>query len=126
MFAPAIWLIHQVATGQFCPVLLGGMTYWSSGVWATVLLLLALAITPALTPLRWGRLIVVQRMIGVTAVGLHHRPHLLPLPLLIRRRHADPVVNLADRLAPHLCINPVRQPIKPLVQRRSEGNAIGN
>src|SRR6516225_1911639 len=118
MFAPAIWLIHQVATGQFGPVPLGGMTYWS-GVWATVFLLLALAITPALTPLRWGRLIVVQRMIGVTAVGLHHRPHLLPLPLLIRRRHADPVVNLADRLAPHLCINPVRQPIKPLVQRRS-------
>jgi sulfoxide reductase heme-binding subunit YedZ len=31
-------------------------------------LLLALAITPALTLLRWGRLIIVRRMIGVTAL----------------------------------------------------------
>jgi methionine sulfoxide reductase heme-binding subunit len=68
MFAPAIWLIHQVATGQFGPVPLGGMTYWS-GVWATTLLLLALAITPALTILRWGRLVVVRRMIGVSALA---------------------------------------------------------
>jgi methionine sulfoxide reductase heme-binding subunit len=68
MFAPAIWLIHQVATGQFGPVPLGGMTYWS-GVWATALLLLALAVTPALTILRWGRLVIVRRMIGVTALA---------------------------------------------------------
>jgi methionine sulfoxide reductase heme-binding subunit len=68
MFAPAIWLIHQVATGQFGPVPLGGMTYWS-GVWATALLLLALTITPALTISRWGRLIIVRRMIGVTALA---------------------------------------------------------
>jgi sulfoxide reductase heme-binding subunit YedZ len=68
MFAPAIWLIDQVATGQFGPVPLGGMTYWS-GVWATALLLLALAITPALTLLRWGRLVIVRRMIGVSALA---------------------------------------------------------
>ena len=68
MFAPAIWLIHQVAAGEFGPVPLGGMTYWS-GVWATALLLLALAITPALTLLRWGRLVIVRRMIGVTALA---------------------------------------------------------
>jgi methionine sulfoxide reductase heme-binding subunit len=68
MFAPAIWIIHQVATGQFGPVPLGGMTYWS-GVWATALLLLALAITPAATIFGWGRLIIVRRMIGVTALA---------------------------------------------------------
>jgi sulfoxide reductase heme-binding subunit YedZ len=68
MFAPALWLIHQVATGQFGPVPLGGMTYWS-GVWATTLLLLALAITPAATIFRWGRLVIVRRMIGVTALA---------------------------------------------------------
>ena len=34
MFVPAIWLIHQVATEQFGPVPLGGMTYWS-GLFAT-------------------------------------------------------------------------------------------
>jgi methionine sulfoxide reductase heme-binding subunit len=68
MFAPAIWIVHQVAAGEFGPVPLGGMTYWS-GVWATTLLLLALAITPALNILRWGRLVIVRRMIGVTALA---------------------------------------------------------
>jgi methionine sulfoxide reductase heme-binding subunit len=68
MFAPAAWLIAQVATGQFGPVPLGGMTYWS-GLWATALLLLALAITPAVTILRWGELMLVRRMIGVTALA---------------------------------------------------------
>jgi sulfoxide reductase heme-binding subunit YedZ len=67
MFAPAIWLIDQLLTGEFGPVPLGGLTYWS-GLWATALLLLALAITPAVTILRFGRLIIVRRMIGVTAL----------------------------------------------------------
>ena len=68
MFAPGIWLIWQVATEQFGPVPLGGMTYWS-GLWATALLMLALAITPAMTILRWPRLLIVRRMIGVTALA---------------------------------------------------------
>jgi methionine sulfoxide reductase heme-binding subunit len=65
---PAIWLLYQVATEQFGPAPLGGMTYWS-GVWATALLLLALAITPASTIFRWRQLIIVRRMIGVTALA---------------------------------------------------------
>ena len=68
MFVPAISLVHDVAAGEFGPVPLGGMTYWS-GVWATAFLLLALAITPAVTIFRWRRLIVVRRMIGVTALA---------------------------------------------------------
>jgi methionine sulfoxide reductase heme-binding subunit len=68
MFVPAIWLIYQVGAEQFGPVPLGGMTYWS-GLWATAILLLALAVTPALTILRWGGLIIVRRMIGVTALA---------------------------------------------------------
>ena len=68
MFAPGIWLAYQVAAGEFGPVPLGGMTYWS-GVWATALLLLALAITPALTITQWGQLIIVRRMIGVAALA---------------------------------------------------------
>ncbi len=68
MFVPAIWLVDQVATGEFGPVPLGGMTYWS-GFWATAMLLLALAVTPASTLLRWRRLIIVRRMIGVTALA---------------------------------------------------------
>jgi len=67
MFAPAIWLIDQYRTGEFGPVPMGGLTYWS-GLWATALLLLALAITPAVTILRFGRLVIVRRMIGVTAL----------------------------------------------------------
>lgn len=68
MFAPGIWLAYQLTTGEFGPVPLGGMTYWS-GVWATALLLLALAITPALTITQWGQLIIVRRMIGVAALA---------------------------------------------------------
>jgi hypothetical protein len=43
MFVPAIWLVDQIATEQFGPVPLGGMTYWS-GLFATALVMLALAI----------------------------------------------------------------------------------
>jgi sulfoxide reductase heme-binding subunit YedZ len=68
MFAPAIWLVHQVEAGEFGPVPLGGMTYWS-GVWATSLLLLALAVTPAATMFGSHQLIDVRRMIGVTALA---------------------------------------------------------
>jgi sulfoxide reductase heme-binding subunit YedZ len=66
MFVPAIWIVYQVGTEQFGPVPLGGMTYWS-GLWATALLLLALAMTPASTILGWRRLVIVRRMVGVTA-----------------------------------------------------------
>jgi sulfoxide reductase heme-binding subunit YedZ len=68
MFAPALWLLYQLATGEFGPAPVGGLTYWS-GVWATALLLLALAITPAATIFRWRQLIIVRRMVGVTALA---------------------------------------------------------
>jgi methionine sulfoxide reductase heme-binding subunit len=68
MFVPAISLIHDVAAGEFGPVPLGGLTYWS-GVWATAFLLLALAITPTVTIFRWRRLIIVRRTVGVTALA---------------------------------------------------------
>jgi sulfoxide reductase heme-binding subunit YedZ len=66
-FLPAIWLLYQIAAEQFGPVPLGGMTYWS-GLWALAFLMLALAITPATMILRWSQLIVVRRMVGVTAL----------------------------------------------------------
>jgi sulfoxide reductase heme-binding subunit YedZ len=83
MFVPAIWLIDQIVTEQFGPVPLGGMTYWS-GLWALAFLMAALAVTPALTILGWNHLIVVRRMIGVTALALYgctHR-HLLRAAVL--------------------------------------------
>jgi sulfoxide reductase heme-binding subunit YedZ len=68
LFVPPTWLLYEVVTEQFGPVPLGGMTYWS-GLWATALLMLALAVTPAMTLSGWGRLIDVRRMIGVTALA---------------------------------------------------------
>jgi sulfoxide reductase heme-binding subunit YedZ len=68
LFVPAIWLIYQIVTEQFGPVPLGGMTYWS-GFWALAWLMAALAVTPALTIFGWGQLIIVRRMIGVTALA---------------------------------------------------------
>jgi methionine sulfoxide reductase heme-binding subunit len=69
VLAPGIRFTYQVATGDYgiFPIALGGMVYWS-GVWATAILLMALAVTPALTILRWRALIDVRRMIGVTAL----------------------------------------------------------
>jgi sulfoxide reductase heme-binding subunit YedZ len=68
-FAPAIWLAYQFGTGEFgiYPLALGGLIYWS-GVWATAVLLAALAITPALRIFGWNALIDVRRMIGVAAL----------------------------------------------------------
>jgi methionine sulfoxide reductase heme-binding subunit len=66
---PGIRFVYQVAAGDYgiLSMALGGMVYWS-GVWATVILLMALAVTPALTILRWHALVDVRRMIGVTAL----------------------------------------------------------
>jgi len=68
LFLPALWLVEQVATGEFGPVPLGGMTYWS-GLWATAFLMSALAVTPICTIFRWSQLIDVRRMLGVTALA---------------------------------------------------------
>lgn len=67
MFAPAIWLLYQVAAERFGATPLAGLTYWS-GVWATAVLLLALAVTPVSTIFCWNQFIIVRRMIGVTAL----------------------------------------------------------
>ena len=66
---PAVRFIDQFATRDFglLAMSVGNMTYWS-GVWATVVLLMALAVTPALTVFRWPALVDVRRMIGVTAL----------------------------------------------------------
>jgi sulfoxide reductase heme-binding subunit YedZ len=67
---PALRFGFQVGTGEYGPyaVAFGSMTYWS-GVWATVTLLAALAVTPALAIFRWPALVDVRRMIGVTALA---------------------------------------------------------
>jgi sulfoxide reductase heme-binding subunit YedZ len=67
--APALLMIYELATGQFGILALafGGLTYWS-GVWATAILFLALAVTPAQRIFRVRALIDVRRIIGVSAL----------------------------------------------------------
>jgi sulfoxide reductase heme-binding subunit YedZ len=67
MLLPAIRSAYLFSIDDYGVVPLAGLTYWS-GVWATVILLLALAVTPAVTILRWPALIDVRRMIGVSAL----------------------------------------------------------
>jgi sulfoxide reductase heme-binding subunit YedZ len=69
VLAPGIRFSYQYGIGDygFVPMGYGSMTYWS-GVWATVVLLAALAVTPALRIFRWPALIDVRRMVGVTAL----------------------------------------------------------
>jgi methionine sulfoxide reductase heme-binding subunit len=70
MLWPAIrtaWLVGAGDYGSTWSLALPALTYWS-GVWATVILLMALAVTPAAAILRWPALVDVRRMIGVTAL----------------------------------------------------------
>ncbi len=70
MLLPAIRTAYLVGIGDYgsaLVIVLEGLTYWS-GVWATVIVLMALAVTPATTIFRWPALIDVRRMIGVTAL----------------------------------------------------------
>jgi sulfoxide reductase heme-binding subunit YedZ len=70
MLLPALRTAYLVGAGDYgtvSTVVLGGLTYWS-GVWATVILLMALAVTPAASIFRWPALVDVRRMIGVTAL----------------------------------------------------------
>jgi sulfoxide reductase heme-binding subunit YedZ len=68
--APALLLGYELRVGEFgiYPLWLGGLTYWS-GVWATAVLLAALAVTPAIRIFGWKRWIDVRRMIGVAALA---------------------------------------------------------
>jgi methionine sulfoxide reductase heme-binding subunit len=61
------WLIGSGEYGTVAPIVLNGLTYWS-GVWATAVLLMALAVTPAAVIFRWPALVEVRRMIGVAAL----------------------------------------------------------
>lgn len=67
LLAPAIRLTYQVSVGEFGTSRLSGMVYWS-GVWATAILLFALAVTPIAKIFRWPAIIDARRMVGVTAL----------------------------------------------------------
>ena len=66
---PGVRMIYQTLAGDYgmFAMALGSLVYWS-GVWATVVLLMALAVTPVITIFRWPALIDVRRMVGVMAL----------------------------------------------------------
>jgi sulfoxide reductase heme-binding subunit YedZ len=67
LLAPVIRFSYQVSAGEFGTFPLSGMVYWS-GVWATVVLLFALAVAPVAKIFRWPAIIDVRRMAGVMAL----------------------------------------------------------
>jgi sulfoxide reductase heme-binding subunit YedZ len=70
VLAPGVRMSWQLYTNEFgiLPMALSNLTFWS-GVWATAVLLAALAVTPAAVVLRWGALMDVRRMVGVAALA---------------------------------------------------------
>jgi methionine sulfoxide reductase heme-binding subunit len=65
--ARTAWLVGAGDYGTVAAIVLNGLTYWS-GVWATVVLLTALMVTPAAVIFRWPALTDVRRMVGVAAL----------------------------------------------------------
>lgn len=68
LFAPALWMAHDYATDAYGPIPTIGLIY-ESGLWATALLLLALAVSPLRAAWRWNGVIALRRMLGVAALG---------------------------------------------------------
>jgi sulfoxide reductase heme-binding subunit YedZ len=66
LFVPALWVMVAFACGWLGPRPLNEAIH-QLGLWTIRLIFLALAITPLRHILRWSRLLVVRRMIGVAA-----------------------------------------------------------
>jgi sulfoxide reductase heme-binding subunit YedZ len=64
---PALWLTWLWFTDALGPRRLDAAVH-VSGNWAVRILVLSLLITPARQVLRWGRLILIRRMVGVAAL----------------------------------------------------------
>lgn len=66
LFLPALATLVQLLNGDFMAEPAKQVVH-ALGLWAFRLLLLSLAVTPAMQIFRWPRLILVRRMIGVAA-----------------------------------------------------------
>ena len=66
--APGLWLTFQLATGALGAKPIEAATH-ETGRWAIRFLLLSLAITPLRRITGWSRLIIIRRMLGLTALG---------------------------------------------------------
>jgi sulfoxide reductase heme-binding subunit YedZ len=66
LFAPAVWILYQAATGALEPKPVTEMIH-RCGDWALRLVLLSLLVTPLRKVAQWPKLIAIRRMVGVAA-----------------------------------------------------------
>jgi len=75
LLLPALWLLWRTAQHDLGPRPLTELIH-QTGLWAFRFLLLSLAVTPLRQMLRYGRLVLVRRMVGV-ASAVYAAAHLL-------------------------------------------------
>ncbi len=66
LFAPAVWIVYQAATGMLDPKPVTEMIH-RTGDWTVRFILLSLLVTPVRRLAQWPKLIAVRRMLGVAA-----------------------------------------------------------
>ncbi len=96
LFAPALWVAWQWQEGMLGPRTLNEAIH-QIGLWATRLLLVALAVTPARSLFRWPEAMQLRRMTGV-AVFLYVALHLLLYAADMKWRLGIVVSEIASRI----------------------------
>ena len=65
--APAIWMAYEWQAGLLSPKPVGDLIK-ESGIWSIRMLVISLAVTPLRYVLRWNKLVLVRRMVGLAAL----------------------------------------------------------
>lgn len=95
LFVPALWLGWQAAYGQLGARPITEAIH-NAGLWAVRILLLSLLVTPLRQMLRWPRLLLVRRMVGLGALA-YAALHLLLYALDLKWDLAKVVSEIALR-----------------------------
>lgn len=64
---PALYILYRIAIGDLGPRPWNELVH-ATGLWAVRFVVIALAVTPAARVLEWNRLLLVRRMVGLTAM----------------------------------------------------------
>jgi sulfoxide reductase heme-binding subunit YedZ len=67
LLGPAVWMAAEYELGWLSPKPVGDLIK-ESGVWSIRMLVVSLAVTPARYVLRWNKLVLVRRMVGLAAL----------------------------------------------------------
>jgi methionine sulfoxide reductase heme-binding subunit len=92
LFAPAAWLLFELASGMLFPKPVTELIH-GTGQWTVRFILLSLLVTPLRRYARWNKLVAIRRMVGVTAFayGVAH------LSLYVVDQHYD-LVHVASEI----------------------------